>query len=84
MNNFEEKYFAVGQPFNACVISAEHPLIQTASNENLLNTIVYSSDETMQKGTIVNGKWKTENGKCIDYEEIAADFVKAIKELKNR
>ncbi len=84
MNNFEEKHFAVGQPFNACVISAEHPLIQTSSTENLLNTIVYSSDETMQKGAIVNGKWKTENEKCIDYEKIVEDFVKTIKELNNR
>ncbi|MGI8544157.1 MAG: formimidoylglutamate deiminase [Aridibacter sp.] len=82
MNNFEEKYFAVGLPFNACVISAEHPLIQTVSNENLLNTIVYSSDET--KGTVESGKWKVENGKHKNQEEIFDNFVETIKELGNR
>ncbi len=84
MNNFCEKYFAIGEPFNACVISAEHPLINTASPENLLNTIIYSSDETMQKGAIVNGKRKMENGKLMIYDEIARDFVKVIEELKKR
>ncbi len=84
MNNRAEKYFAVGESFNVCVISAEHPLIHTASPENLLNTIVYSSDETMQKDAIVNGKRKMENGKLMNYDEIARDFVKVIKELKNR
>lgn len=84
MNNFEEKYFAVGEKLNACVISAKHPLIQTASPENLLNTIVYSTDETMQKGSIVSGKRKMENETCADRQKISADFVKTIKELKNR
>ena len=84
MNNFEQKYFAVGEPFNACVVSSEHPLIRTASPKNLLNTIVYASDETMQKGAIVNGKWKMENGKCAGTEEIFDDFVQTLTELKNR
>lgn len=83
MNNFERKYFAVGEPFNACIVSAEHPLISTASPENLLNTIVYASDETMQKGAVVNGKRKMENGEFIR-NEIFSDFVKTINELKNR
>jgi formimidoylglutamate deiminase len=84
MNNFEKKFFAVGEPFNASVISAEHPLIQTASKENLLNTIVYSSDETMQEGTISNGKRKMENGKFSEREKIYDDFVRTVKELGNR
>ncbi len=84
MNNFNSEYFKIGEPFNACVISAKHPLMETASNENLLNAIVYSSDETMQKGTISNGKWKVENGKHIDQEQIFDDFGKTVKELKNR
>ncbi len=84
MSNFEKKYFAVGEPFDASVISATHPLLFTSSPENLLNTMVYASDETMQKGTIVNGKWITENGKFIEKDKIYSDFAKAINELKNR
>ena len=82
MNSFNEVYFEVGQPFNACVISSKHPLIQMSSDINLLNTIIYSSDETMQKGVIVNGKRRLKDD---DYEnEVDANFRKAIKELGNR
>jgi formimidoylglutamate deiminase len=84
MNNFEKDFFAVGQPLNACIISAEHPLIQTASDDNLLNTIIYSSDETMQKGTVSNGKWKAENGKFTEREKVYEDFVRTIRELGHR
>ena len=84
MNNFSENYFKVGKSFNACVISNEHPLIQTTSSENLLNAIVYSSDETMQKGTIANGKWIVNSGKHFDNESIKREFIKVINQLKNR
>lgn len=84
MNNYCEDYFKIGEPFNACIISSENPLIQTSSDENLLNTIVYSSDETMQRGTIVNGKWLVKNGKHINDEAIKSEFIKTISELKNR
>lgn len=84
MNNFNKDYFAVGESLNACVISKEHPLIQTASNENLLNTIIYSSDETMQKGTIVGGEWKLKNENCADQERIIGDFIKVTRKLNNR
>ena len=84
MNNFESKYFKIGEPLNVCVISEKHPLIQTASNENLLNAIIYSSDETMQNGTTTHGKWKVENGSHTEQDEIVRGFVNAIKELKNR
>ncbi len=84
MNNFEPDYFKVGEKLNACVIANQHPLIQTTSDEHLLNTIIYSSDATMQKGTVVNGKWKVESGKFANQEKIMDDFIKAINELKNR
>ena len=80
MNSFQNEYFAVGQPLNACLISPEHPLIKTASVENLLNTIVYSSDETMQIGSISCGKVISKS--VID--EIKFDFVRAIDDLNLR
>lgn len=83
-NNAGGEYFAVGEPLDACVISTEHPLIATASAENLLNTIVYCSDETMQSGTVSGGKWVVENGRHFNREEIDAGFIKAVGELKNR
>ena len=80
MNNFNTKFFRVGEPFNACVISEKHPLIETASLKNLVNTFVYSSDETMQNGAIVSGKQYCKN----DQDEIGLKFAKAIRELKTR
>lgn len=84
MNNFESTFFAVGQPFNACVISGDHPLVKTASAENLLNTFVYSSDATMQLGTISNGKWEVENGSHAEQDRICIEFVRVINALKTR
>jgi formimidoylglutamate deiminase len=84
MNNFHKGYFSVGQPLDACVISAKHPLIDSTSPDNYLNTFIYSADETMQKGTIVRGKWKSENGQCPNQEKISEDFVKVMKEINNR
>lgn len=84
MNNFNEQFFAIGEPLNALIISDEHPLIATTTDENLLNTIIYSSDETMQFGTISNGKFVVENGKHFDSEQIFNDFRQTIDELKNR
>lgn len=80
MNNSHSEYFSVGQPLNACVIASDHPLIQMSSNENLLNTIIYSSDETMQEGTIARGK-PFENARI---PKIREEFVKVLKQLDIR
>lgn len=84
MNNFGVEYFKVGKPLNAGVFNAEHPLIELTSPENLLNTIVYSSDETMQKRTIANGKRVVVNGKHIDSKAIRDEFRACLKVLQNR
>jgi len=84
MNNFESRYFGIGMPFDACVISSDNPLIGASSNDNLLNTIIYSSDESMQEGTIVNGEWKSRKGRHIRQKEIADEFICALKALNIR
>ncbi|MEZ5344842.1 MAG: formimidoylglutamate deiminase [Pyrinomonadaceae bacterium] len=84
MNNYESRYFKVGEPFNACIISDKHPLIQTASKDNLLNTILYSTDETAQTGTISRGRLVSIDGKHIQQDEFVADFVKTMKGLDIR
>ncbi len=84
MNNFEKEYFKIGEPLNACVISSGHPLIQTSADESLLNTMIYSLDETSQEGTIVNGQWKSKNGQHERHDEFSADFIRVMKELDLR
>ena len=60
----QKLFFEVGKPLDALVISDQHPLIQTSSLKNLSNTMVYSSDLSMYKGTIVNGDWKIKKSFC--------------------
>ena len=79
----QKQFFEVGKPLDALVISDKHPLIQTASLKNISNTLVYSSDTSMYKGTIINGEWKIKDGKHLD-QTIASSFVSAIKSLAIR
>ena len=79
----QKQFFEVGKPFDALVISDQHPLIQTASLKNLSNTMVYSSDPSMYKGTIVNGDWKIKDGHHAD-DNIHADFIQTLNALKVR
>lgn len=84
MNNFNSEYFAIGKPLDACVISGKHPLIQSTSIENLLNTIVYSMNKTIRKGTIVSGKWRIENGEHEKQKDINHKFIGALNKLEIR
>jgi hypothetical protein len=84
MNNFRSNFFEVGAPFNAQIISARHPLISTSSSENLLNTLIYSSDETMQLGTISNGIWNVQNGQHVEFESIVDKFAGVMRALAIR
>ncbi|REJ75673.1 MAG: formimidoylglutamate deiminase [Acidobacteria bacterium] len=50
------EYFEVGKPLNACVIRDDVPLIENCELEALGDRIVYASDATWIKGTVVNGR----------------------------
>ena len=76
-------YFEVGKSFDALIISDQHPLIQTVSLKNLTNTLVYSSDNSIYKGTIVNGDWKIKDGQHAD-DNIHADFIQTLNALRVR
>lgn len=84
MNNFETEYFKIGTPLNAALINANSPLILSTELENLTSTILYSSDISMQYGTISHGVLNVANGIHKDFERIASNFVQTIKELGNR
>lgn len=79
MNNFETEFFAVGKPFDACVIKADAPLLANVKPENLASTIVYATDATQNHGTFVNGKLirKDEN-----YERIKEKFIELMKDFR--
>ena len=51
--------------------------------QNLTNTLVYASDPTMNKGTIVNGSWKIIDNK-VAHNAIREEFLETMKALSNR
>ena len=83
MGEDQDVFFQIGQKFDALVISESHPLINQTSFKNLSNTIVYSSDISSYKGTIVNGDWVIREGKHKD-ENIEANFKSTLKTLSKR
>lgn len=83
MNNFSDRYFAIGDTLNACIMD-ESALTHDTSDKNLSSTLLYTTDSSMQYGTIVNGEWKVRNGIHIDAEAIRNKFSQTIKALGNR
>jgi len=84
MGNHTTTFFEAGKKFDALILDVSTPILQICSPENLTSTIVYASDTSMHLGTMVNGGWIIENGKHKRGQEIKADFIKSLKELKNR
>ena len=84
MNNFTTSYFEVGDYFNAVLMDADSPLIACSSLANLPSTILFSTDCSMQYGTIANGKLVVKEGKHILEGEIKSTFVSRIKALGSR
>ena len=74
-------FFDIGQELDVLVIDANFPLIATSSLENLIATLVYTSDSSAFLGTIVNGAWKVKEQKHIHRETIVKDFQKVMREL---
>lgn len=56
MNNFEEKYFEVGQDFDACMINANFSTLIDVNLESLSSQIVYTCDRSSILGTFVKGQ----------------------------
>lgn len=84
MGNKSEAYFEIGSYFDACLLNAKSPLLESSSGLSLTSAMVYSSDSKMQKGTISKGKLVVIDGKHIGSERINKEFVKTIRQLGNR
>lgn len=79
MNNFTKDFFAVGEPFDACVIKADAPLLEYVKLENLTSTIVYSTDSSQILGTFVDGKVVAKDD---NYQQIKARFIDCVKKFR--
>jgi len=83
MSNFSSEYFKVGDVLNASILDKRSPLLASCSETNLASTIVYTSDAVQQAGTISNGIYM-DKGRSSNYDNIKADFVETLNQLKNR
>ncbi|NOT75370.1 MAG: formimidoylglutamate deiminase [Cyclobacteriaceae bacterium] len=79
-----KEHFEIGKPFDAVVIDAHSPLLASASLENILPSIVYTGDASINLGTIVNGQWIIRQQHHRYQESIHQRFAKALKNLKGR
>lgn len=84
MNNSESEYFKTGDYLNAALFDGNHPIIASSSSENLLNTIVYAGDASMQKGVISYSKLIINQQISEERNKIHADFLSCIKRLGSR
>lgn len=84
MNNYNEDFFRVGAPLNACIIKANAPLIATSSLKNLTSTIIYTCDSSMIYGTIAYGRLVIKEGRHQDEEAVFHRFANAMRTLGSR
>lgn len=75
MNNFEREFFAVGAPFDACIVNADEPLTASVKLENLTSSIIYTADASQIYGTFVNGNLIQKDAK---YQQIKRDFIECV------
>ena len=71
-----------GNPFNALVLDANHPLINECNESNILNTLIYSGDSTMIAQVYAHGKLRVQDGKHVNseaYREKMAGLVKSLQ-----
>jgi formimidoylglutamate deiminase len=81
MGNVNEKYFSIGESFDAVIYNAKSPLLAQASIADILSVILYTSDSSDVLGTIVDGKWIVKNQVHLRSEKITAAFLAVQKRL---
>jgi cytosine/adenosine deaminase-related metal-dependent hydrolase len=76
-NNFFER----DHTFDAVVYKSDQPLFFAGRKENILSSIVYTSDASAILGTITAGRWIVKNQIHIRSAEIRKSYAKAIVDL---
>lgn len=76
--------FEIGSSFDAVVFDGQSPLLSATKLENLISTIVYSTDAHSVIGTIVNGKWVVKFNEHNSRNKIRQNFDTALQQLNTR
>jgi formiminoglutamate deiminase len=75
------EYFEVGKPLNASVIRDDHPLVESTEPVSLADRLVYASETSWLKGTIVDGRRVSEEGRHPGFDDVSSRFLKAMRSL---
>lgn len=84
MGDYQENYFTVGSPFNACIIDEKAPLIGQTTETNIASSIIYTADVSHITTTVSNGNIVASKGHLQNREMIMANFSNTIRALSNR
>lgn len=74
-------YFEVGKPLDAVIYNGDVPLLNTAGEEHLLPTLVYTADGSAVVGTIIDGNWIAKDLHHKQEDDILQDFRTALKSI---
>lgn len=80
----DQNFFETGRPFDAVIFRSDSPLLNTAREEHILSSILYTSDSADIMGTIVDGRWVVKEGITQNGTAIRRNFARALKELSNK
>jgi formimidoylglutamate deiminase len=67
-------FFEVGEDFDALIVDGRSPLMNRASDEGRLATIIYALDSRSINGHIKRGEWLVKSGIHINYDELLEEF----------
>lgn len=77
-------YFEVGNAFDAVVYNGDSPLLNTAGEEHLLATLLYTADGASISGTIVNGRWISRERRHKDEGAILKNFQQVMRTISQQ
>lgn len=72
---------AIGKQADLLVLDDKHTRLFANTNQHILDSVIFASQQSPVRDVMVNGKWVVKEGKHNQESEISACFVDIIKEL---
>ena len=71
----------IEDPVDHIVLNREHPLLYGKPAQDVIDSFVFSGNDTLIKDVMAGGKWVVRDGIHLHEQEISARYKKTIKEL---
>lgn len=73
---------SIGKRADLVELDPEHPMLAERGDEAILETLVFAGQAGMVRSVWVGGSQCVSNGRHADHERLAANFIRASKELQ--